>query len=276
MDALRSGDDRRSGDARRSRDDRTIRGDRPVVVGVTGDGDVTGVIGVTSDRRSDRDVVAWGAREAMLRRRPLRLVHAYTPPPPNRAGQHASTLAAKQAHRSAQARISADRGYANQLLPALPVEVVVRGGCPTEVLREQADDAEIVVVGGGPEHHWAAGSTGAVGVQLAAHVRARLLVVRGSRDAGRSPVRQIVVGVAGPLTAEPLLEAAFLEAELRGCAGTLVELSRGAELLVVGTRGSGGFDGLRLGSVADAALRHADCPVLVVPTASPGRPDGRS
>lgn len=42
--------------------------------------------------------------------------------------------------------------------------------------------------------------------------------------------------------------------------------SRRAGLLVVGSRGTGGFDGLRLGSVARATLEHSRCPVVVVPS----------
>lgn len=47
----------------------------------------------------------------------------------------------------------------------------------------------------------------------------------------------------------------------------LLELARGAEMLVVGSRGAGGFRGLGFGSTADQVVRHSPCPVIVVPTA---------
>ncbi len=80
----------------------------------------------------------------------------------------------------------------------------------------------------------------------------------------------------GALAAEAL-EKAIVEVrrldetvEIRGrvveqnAAQALLDAAEGAELLVVGSRGHGGFTGALLGSVSNHCVHHAGCPVLVI------------
>lgn len=53
-------------------------------------------------------------------------------------------------------------------------------------------------------------------------------------------------------------------------AGELVKAARGADMLVVGSRGSGGFSRLLMGSVSSQVTHHAECPVLVIREPSMG------
>lgn len=60
------------------------------------------------------------------------------------------------------------------------------------------------------------------------------------------------------VTVEPKLKTG-------GAAQALIHEAKGADLLVVGSRGRGGFSGLLLGSVSQQAAQHAPCPVVIVP-----------
>lgn len=50
-----------------------------------------------------------------------------------------------------------------------------------------------------------------------------------------------------------------------GASRTLIRKSEHAQLVVVGSRGRGGFTGLLLGSVSQQVLHHSHCPVMIVP-----------
>ena len=47
----------------------------------------------------------------------------------------------------------------------------------------------------------------------------------------------------------------------------LIKASQGADMLVLGRRGQGGFARLTMGSVTSQVAHHAHCPVLIVPSA---------
>ncbi|POM23547.1 Universal stress protein [Actinomadura rubteroloni] len=55
----------------------------------------------------------------------------------------------------------------------------------------------------------------------------------------------------------------------------LLDAAQTAALVVVGDRGTGGFDALRLGTTSGTVLRYAPCAVAVVPSLRAGRPSGR-
>jgi nucleotide-binding universal stress UspA family protein len=89
-------------------------------------------------------------------------------------------------------------------------------------------------------------------------------------DALEENARLLLDAAVGAVVPDPA--ASSIEPVLRegSAAGTLLEEAADADLLVVGTRGVGGFRGLLMGSVADQVVKHAPCPVVIVPAPDEG------
>ncbi len=75
---------------------------------------------------------------------------------------------------------------------------------------------------------------------------------------------QDIIGAAEKCAAKLAPEVAFAaDARCDGTVPALIDASREADLLVVGSRGRAGFRHALLGSVARQCARHAECPVVV-------------
>jgi nucleotide-binding universal stress UspA family protein len=172
-------------------------------------------------------------------------------------------------------------GFTGLLLGSVAVALCARAACPVVVVRGvEADpaaprtDPVVVGVDGSP------GSEAAVAFAVDAAVRrgVPLVAVHAWRDvlvdATMAPLvdwdavetdeREVLAErLAGTRAEHPDLVLKKLVVRDRP-ARALVDESRGAQLVVVGSRGRGGVQGLLLGSVSQQLLHHAHCPVAVV------------
>lgn len=88
------------------------------------------------------------------------------------------------------------------------------------------------------------------------------LVSEGFDQAAAEVLHAMVAAARDPATDDVEVE----ERVVRGApAQALLEAAEGADLLIVGSRGRGGFAGLLLGSVSQQCAQHATCPVVIVP-----------
>jgi nucleotide-binding universal stress UspA family protein len=81
----------------------------------------------------------------------------------------------------------------------------------------------------------------------------------------RAAQREVDAALAG--LGESCPESVRIEAVSGVPAEELIEASRAADLLVLGSLGAGGFARLLMGSTASQVAHHAHCPIAIIPPA---------
>jgi len=248
----------------------------------------TVVVGV-DETPTSYTAVDHAAIEAELRGWDLRLLHV----------QHAGGI--RSGARDAGARLlerMTDRVHAYS--PTVAVTSRISIGAAAPLLLSDTHDASLVVVG---HRHSAAGTAFglSIGDRVAEHHSGPVLVVRvpGWPPGPDFGTRPIVVGVDESPMSQRAIDFAIAEGHVRGCdvvmlhaagqagAGNerletyggiqihhrnltgdpvpaLIAASGTAAAVVIGRRGFGGFAGVLLGSVSQAMIQHALCPVFLV------------
>ncbi|HEX7659994.1 MAG TPA: universal stress protein [Pseudonocardiaceae bacterium] len=80
------------------------------------------------------------------------------------------------------------------------------------------------------------------------------------RNWAEETIAEVMSEVAGPNPVVPVTAHPVLGHPSRA----LLDAAKGADLLVLGRRGYGGFVGLRLGSISRHCVEHAPCGVVVI------------
>jgi nucleotide-binding universal stress UspA family protein len=129
---------------------------------------------------------------------------------------------------------------------------------------------------GGRALEWAAAQAARSGAVLEGHTSYEPGYVFISREEVLI-VTQKLISEAAAHVADIAPDVTFKGVTHEGLAAKdLIDASEGADLLVVGSRGLGGFTSLLLGSVSQQCALHAHCPIVIIrPPGSPARTEGR-
>lgn len=171
-------------------------------------------------------------------------------------------------------------GFRGILVGATAVALVAHGDCPVAVIRGATEDAPpptegpvVVGVDGSPTSDAAI----ATAFDEANWRGAELVAVHAWPDYASDRARSLGFSEGSEQAEKELLAARlagwkekYPDVDVRPVVTQgrpvkrLLELAAGAQLVVVGSRGNGGFTGMLLGSTSQALIRHATCPLMVV------------
>ncbi|MEU8226136.1 universal stress protein [Kribbella sp. NPDC048915] len=259
------------------------------------------VVGI--DGRQDcENAIRWGAAEAAARGAELHLVHAFVWAEfrvPLGPSEVAPGLRAQ-----AETIVADAVDLARKFEPGIPITGRSVDGFPAPVLLAESQQADVIVLGSRVAGRLLGLVVSSAGTELSANAQCPVVVVRPTDDALTGS--RVVIGYDGSRPADAAVEfglayarrhrlparivavlaedenrdhllrirqharAADIEVvEVTGHPSELLlEWSTDAQLLVVGSRGRGGFTGLVLGSVSQTMLHQSPCPVAVIPRAA--------
>ncbi|WP_255637874.1 universal stress protein [Amycolatopsis sp. DSM 110486] len=172
-------------------------------------------------------------------------------------------------------------GTLSGLLAGSPdADLIARAGCPVAIVRgsgaTRVDGPVIVGVDGSPTSDAAIGWA----FEEASRRHTRLVALHAWQDScsgrpfgeshatplidvGEAEERALAQRLAGRRERFPDVDVELVVERDRP-SDRLIEYGKDAAVVIVGSRGRGGFTGMVLGSTTHALLHHADCPVLVV------------
>lgn len=194
----------------------------------------------------------------------------------------AAVAVLREYSRTASLVVVGDRGlggFTGLLVGSVAVQLVAHAHCPVIVARGTVDPAMPVLLGvdGSPANDPAVGfafeqaalrSVPLVALHVWAHPASigpgdMMPLVYDPGEVQAEEGRLLAEALAGWQGKYPDV-AVDRTVRHGGVRTRLIEATNQAQLVVVGARGLGGFAGLLLGSVSQAVLHHAACPVAVV------------
>lgn len=266
------------------------------------------VVGIDGSR-SSLEAALWAGAEAARRGLAVRLVHVYSVPVVRLPiAMPTSDMIREGFESQGRAWISEAEDAIRRQWPDLAVETAVREWNPVAALVQESLTATMVVLGSRGLGGFGELLIGSTAVALAAHGHCPVVLARGQALSAEGPVVVGVDGApaseaamgfafeeaalrgvgltavhtwtelvdddpAGPIAAwrnkYPDLPVEYIVRPGRP-ATALLAAAEHAQLVVVGSRGLGGFKGMLLGSTSQALLTHATCAVAVVRPAIAG------